>query len=453
MFSLRKLLLASLIMIAGCDGSEDTVPGLFTVRFLHASPDAPRVNVNVRGPSGGELDLVAIDYKAGSNFIPIRLGEHSVQVETIEPDGNQVVIDVSNFAQAENTNHDIIMVGKVEDSSIEALLIENLQTQVSAGNFRVQVVHASPDAAEVLVYLTTPDVPLIDATPLGPLSFREWATPVENPAGNHQIRVALAADPLNAIFDSGSLPFVNGLDLLITMVNNTTTSDVPVTLVAQDGLTIAEMLNVDTPADLRFVHALPDAVALDVIIDDAMPPAVTGLEFTEFTDYLEPGLTPNIKVVDSPAPGTVVAIDTNRVLTEGIQHTLLFTGLFANVPLPAVLLADNNRRVMTEAKFRIAHASNIAGPVDVFVTPPGVAIGPDSFSIFGLPLGFDTGYASLAPGDYELTLTEFGDQNAVLIDAQPITVVAGGVYTVVAIDSAGGVAPVGLILMDDFATP
>jgi hypothetical protein len=452
MSNLSKLLIAALaiLLIAGCEGEEDVLPGLVNVRLLHASPDAPRVNVTVKGLIGQGSQTLT--YKEGTPLIPVRFGETIVEIETIRPGGNQLEIELKDFAVTEDVTYDVVIVGKVGDSTIDALVIENPQTDLSAGNIRLQFVHAATDMADVLIYVTTPDASLDSSPSLGPIAFMGSVPRFESPAGLYQIRVALASDPLTAIYDSGALNYAATADLMITFVDNIAAGDSPVSAVVLDGTTAGELLDVNTTADLRFVHAAPDAPAIDVIVDDAATPSVAGLAFTGVTDYLDPALTPgthNFKVIDSPAPGTVVTIDADPELQAGVQHTVFVTGLLANLPLAGVFLADDNRGVATEARFRIIHASNTAGTVDVYVATPGQAIGAGNLALINLRFQSTAGYLSLLPGDYEITLTEADEPTAVIVDAIPITVAGGGVHTAVAVDTVGGIAPVEWIMIDD----
>jgi len=387
----------------------------------------------------------------------VRFGKAVVEIETIRPGGNQLEFELKNFALTEETNYEVMLIGKIADSTLDTLIISNPQSAVSAGSIRMQFVHASPDIGDILVYITAPDAELDAAPSLGPLGYKGSVAPVENPAADYQIRLALASDPLTAIFDTGGLAFAPGGDLMITVVNNTGAGAAPISLVVQqDGVMASTLLDVDTPADLRFVHAAPDAPSLDLIIDDATTPSFSAMSFAGFSDYLDPALVPgthNVKVVDSPAPGTVVAIDASPVFQIGVAHSIFATGLFANLPLAGILLQDSNRRIATEAKFRVVNASTIAGTVDVYVVAPGTAI--DSETPINARVAFQTPsfYLPLAAGDYEVTLTAAANPAQVLVDATPITVAVGGIYTAVAVDSIGGIAPVQWIMMDDFATP
>lgn len=448
----RAVALGALALgLTACGDDDDVfVQPPVALRLLHASPDAPAVNISVQSPSGG-IDLDGVDYKTGTGFNFLAEDSYDVVVEGIVPGGNVEVINVPGLALAGDQDYNVLAVGKVGNGTLEPLLLPVPDAPIAAGNARALVVHAAPDAPEVVVYVTAPTDELASATPLGSFSFKGSLGPAEVPAGDYRIRVALATAPQTAIYDSGTVTLSEGADLLITAVANTTTGDAPISLVAQDGSGSFEILDFETPANVRVVHASPDAPAVDVILNDGAP-AVTALQFGAFTGYLAPAPgTYNVKVVDSPAPGTVVAIDADVTVDAGVQYTVLATGLLANLPLTPVVLADNNRRVATESKVRVVHASTVAGPVDVYVTAPGAAIGPDNLAIPDLQFQTDSGYASLPPGSYEVTVTVAGDAGQVALDAIPITVTGGGVYTAVAIDTAPGVAPVGLILLDDFA--
>jgi hypothetical protein len=87
----------------------------------------------------------------------------------------------------------------------------------------------------------------------------------------------------------------------------------------------------------------------------------------------------------------------------------------------------------------------------VYIATPGAAVDNDSLAQQNLTFRSTAGYSSLAEGDYEITVTEANEPTNVLIDATPISLLNGGIYTAIAIDAVGGIAPVGWILMDDFA--
>ena len=212
-----------------------------------------------------------------------------------------------------------------------------------------------------------------------------------------------------------------------------------------------ELQDVNTPADVRVVHASPDTPAVDVIAnDDFANPLVDALTFPEFTAFVSvPAATYNIKVVDD-ATQTLAPIDVDLALEAGISYDVLAIDFFANVS--AFLAIDDRRSIATESKVRIIHASPSAGPVDIYVTAPGTDINTVEPTLVNIPFPANTGFLSLNPGDYEVTVTPTGTKTAAIGPAA-ITIEGGGVYTAIARDAEGGGAPLNLILADDFVTP
>lgn len=115
-----------------------------------------------------------------------------------------------------------------------------------------------------------------------------------------------------------------------------------------------------------------------------------------------------------------------------------------------LVLMDNNRSVVTEAKVRLIHASTLAGNVDIYVLPTGTAIGNNTPAFSNVPLKASTGYVGLATGEYDVIITPTGDPSMQAINAS-VSVVEGGVYTAIARDSAGLTTPLSIIGLDGLA--
>jgi hypothetical protein len=267
-------------------------------------------------------------------------------------------------------------------------------------------------------------------------------------AGSYQVRVTAAGNAAAVVFDSGTIALASGSSLLIAAVQNTGTGAAPISLVVQDGSGSSQILDAATPAALRVVHASPDAPAVDVVVNDNFAsPLVSHLSFPEFTPFVNVApATYNVKVTDS-ATQMLVPINANVSPAAGISYTVLAVGNLAAIE--PLIVTDDPRRVATEAKVRIIHASPTAQNVDIYVTAPGASIATLAPTLTNVPFKANTGFLSLAAGSYDVTVTPAGSKTAAIGPAT-IAVTAGGVYTAVARDAPGGGAPLGLILMDDF---
>jgi len=429
----------------------------FDLQVLHASPDAPPVNIFFNG----EEALSGVDYKVGSGRLSFDEGTYPVQVDAIVPGDTVTVIPETDIDFAGDTIYSIIAVGNVADETLAPLVLEQPGEPVGAGNARAFVVHAASDpvAASVDVFVTAPDADLTAEAPLNtePLAFTETIGPAEVPAGDYQIRITPAGDPATVVYDSGTVALADGADLLIAAVNNTglTGESIdlngepavvsPVSLVVLDGTESAEIRDINTPAELRVVHASPDAPNVDVVVNDALTilsdvpfPAVGPVQAVDPADY-------NVKVQATGNPSAVV-IDADVTLDAGVVYDVLAINTLAAIE--PLVLTDDYRRIATEAKLRVIHASPTAAEVDIYLTD-SEDISAATPVLTDVPFAENTGFLGLAGGSYFVTVTPAGDTTPA-IGPVPVTLEAGNLYTIIARDAVGGGTPLDVIVFGDF---
>jgi hypothetical protein len=289
MRTLKLMLVLPFVLAAGaCDNDDDDnangsppPAATFDLQVLHASADAPAVNILL----AGDEVLSDVDYKGGSERLTNETGTYSVQVDGLLPSGVTPVIGPVDVDFAADLIYSIIAIGKAGDGSLEPLILEQPRTAVSAGSARAFVVHAAPDAPEVDVYVTAPDADLASTAPLGTFAYQETLGPSEVAAGDYQVRVTPAGDSGTVVYDSGVIALGEGSDLLLAAVPSTTTGPAPISLVALDGTGSFELPDAGTPVKLRVVHASPDAPAVDVIANDTVT-LVDALPFPQATGFL-----------------------------------------------------------------------------------------------------------------------------------------------------------------------
>ena len=231
-----------------------------TLRALHASPDAPAVNIWVNGTPA----LTGVDYSQGSGFVPV-VEENNIQVEAILPGDDAVVID-ADLNLDYSTETTVIATRNLADNGgvPSALVIQNRSDErITQGFFRAQIVHAAPDAPAVDVFVTAFDADLAGQTPVNgadtPLAFEDFTERLEVPAGAYRIRITLDGDPEAVVYDTGetAVPFPAGADLMVVAVENTGPGAAPVQLVVLDGTGRGPVLNVAVMSNVAPTYAPP----------------------------------------------------------------------------------------------------------------------------------------------------------------------------------------------------
>ncbi|RUO35661.1 DUF4397 domain-containing protein [Aliidiomarina sanyensis] len=424
-------------------------PGQFELRVHHASADAPAVNIT----ANGDNFLEGVDYQVASGLATLDEGTYEIGVDAILPGGDTLtVIGPLSLDLEENMRYDVFALGRVDDDSLEPFIVANEINEIASGNARIQVLHGVPVDLTVDVYLTEFDADLSAEQPAATLAYQDFTPQVEIPGGDYQVRITVSGDADAVVFDSGEIAIPAGADLFLTATPNVAanTAERPIALLVADGESSFVLYSVDTGADVRVVHAIADAPAVDILVNDAV--AVPGLEFPEFTGYLNLAADEyNVKVNVADTDTTVIEADLE--LQNAWAYTVLAVGSLGDEAFGPAVLRDFNRRVTTEATVRVIHASPSAGEVDIYVTETNdISDAEPAFAgvDFNLEELQTTGNVALAPGEYWITVTLAGTQDAA-IGPVLLEFNGGGIYTIVATDGEGGGLPPGVILMDDFA--
>lgn len=115
--------------------------GTARVRVVHASPDAPAVDVWV----DGNVAFSNAPFKGITDYASLAAGTYNVQV-TPTGETTPVVID-ADLDLAAATDYTVVAVGQL--ANIEPLVLVDNNSAPAAGKAHVRFVHASPDAPAV----------------------------------------------------------------------------------------------------------------------------------------------------------------------------------------------------------------------------------------------------------------------------------------------------------------
>jgi hypothetical protein len=201
---LLTLGLAATVFAAGCSDDDNGGTGPTTqagVRVVHASPDAPNVDVLVDDAQV----LSAVPYLGSSSYLEVPSGTRNVKVNAA---GTSTTVINADLPLTAGTDYTVIAGGLV--SSIEPLVLTDDRTAPPAGNVKVRAVHGAPSAPAVDIYVTAPGADLQAATPaLSNVPFGAASDYLTVPAGDYQVRVTPAGSK-TVVIDSGLLTLAAG---------------------------------------------------------------------------------------------------------------------------------------------------------------------------------------------------------------------------------------------------
>lgn len=141
----RLMIVSGLVLLAlALVGPAAAQGNTARVRVIHASPDAPAVDVFV----DGQAVLTNVAFPAISNYLDVPAGPHEVRVAPAGQGANAAVI-TANLTLEAGRAYTVAAVGQL--ANIRAQVYNDNLSAPAAGKAHVRVIHASPDAPAVRV--------------------------------------------------------------------------------------------------------------------------------------------------------------------------------------------------------------------------------------------------------------------------------------------------------------
>jgi hypothetical protein len=174
------------------------------IQFVHASPDAPRLDFRVDG-------ALAAGNRGYLEISPYQAVTPGRRLLVTTQAGDSVPLLENAEELAAGTRYSYLVVDFF-DFLFEPVFLVNNVAGVPAGQARLRFLHAMPSEAFSLfdVYVTAPGADLSTATPvLRDVDFLATTDYVTVPIGARQVRFALAGST-DVFVDSGELTFASG---------------------------------------------------------------------------------------------------------------------------------------------------------------------------------------------------------------------------------------------------
>lgn len=417
-------------------------PGMAKVRFIHAVPDAPAVDIRLDTAGGptvfenrefGTITEFSSEMPGSYTFVVTLAGtfDEVIAFQPVELAAGEVYT-IAAIGTLDETDNAPFGARAFSDREGGGAPID-LTPQPPAGSARVRVLHTSYDAPAVDV--------LVDGTAaIQSLSYPSASAYQTVTAGDRFVEVTPAGQPNTAVI-SETLSLTDGATYTVLAVNELSM--------------ISALALMDDPAPaagqakVRFVHAAPDAPAVDIKLGTGDGPAVFGGQgFQDASDYaaVAPG---SYEFVVTPAGSTDVVVGFAPVALEAGQvYTVVAHGTLSDAdafPFAVRAFVDNepgnqfvDLQPATEASLRVIHASYDAPAVDVAVDGP--------VAIPSLAYPEASGYQMVSAGTRNVMVTPAGQISPVVISAD-LPLADGMSYTVFAADQLNQIQPI--FVMDD----
>jgi len=298
------LLIASVLAVGGvvgtqqaADADEPATQDTSYLRVIHASPDAPAVDVAV----DNETVLAGVEFGGVSDYLTLSAGTYNVTIAANES-GTVVFDDTVTLDPRSVTT--VAAAGEISANAtqpFEPILYDDNAYEPAAGESAVSVIHLSPDAPTVDVTVGTGNDTVVLADNV---SYGEAADYVTVPAGNYtvDIREATAGND-GPVLATTEVPLENGSAHSALALGNVSPADdtEPFQVVRTVDATVAVQLP-DTETSTPTITAPPVGNETETeAVTDTETEAVTDTE-TESSTQTEAGGTVTTTLTEAPTP-------------------------------------------------------------------------------------------------------------------------------------------------------
>ncbi|MGQ9675428.1 MAG: DUF4397 domain-containing protein [Chloroflexota bacterium] len=168
----------ALVLTTAMSAAAVAQPDQAMLRVVHASPDAPAVDVLV----DGNMAFSNLAFRGITRYAALPAGSHNIQV--VPAGATEPAVIEADVDLTAGTDYTIVAVGRLAD--IEPLVLTDDNSAPPAGQAKVRFVHASPNA---------PAVDIAEASGrviFSGISFKGVGDYTNLPAGTYDVEARLA---------------------------------------------------------------------------------------------------------------------------------------------------------------------------------------------------------------------------------------------------------------------
>ncbi len=398
-FLILMLMAVSAFALTGCSDDDDNpvaggdMGSGAMLRVVHASPDAPAVDVYAKGVA--DPLIINLDYTNTSDYLELDPGTYVIQLRGAGADPSSApAYETGELNIPDGAVITAVAAGLLGSSDADDMfrvipLVEDWQDP-GAGNAAVRIVHASADAPAVAIDVFDDADPEIT-------NFARFAETgpagVPLPAGSALDVAIWAGNPLGKVttFQTPALPEANIILIATGLLGELPRAEAGFGLLAVGPAGTVGLIRQNPTVFV--LHGSPDAPAVDVFVGGTMTELVDGLSFSELSPAVQvPPASYDLDIKVASTGGLATTI-TTPVLMAGERYLAVATGFaLGGDPVLTVLPLADEFGEDAGALVRAVHASPGSPAVDIGVVDGSTFTALPEFS------NVSFGQASAGPG-------------------------------------------------------
>jgi len=297
------------------------------VRVLHASPDAPAVDITTAEDGSTLVDGAAYTDTA---TVEVPAGDYTLQVRPDTESNDGDVVAEFPVTLEGGTAYSAFAAGYLEPESASGdepfdlvVAVDTEESGETDGTGALRAAHMSPDAPDVDIFVD--DEKVLSAVP-----FKAVSDYLDVPAGARSVRITAAGDPDTVVFE-GDVEVAAETSYTVAAIGELEGETEFQALIVEDDRSAPE----DDMARVRVIHASPDAPAVDVTTPDGTT-VVDGAAFGDdaTTEVPAGDYTLQVRPDTESNDGDVVA-EFHVTLEGGTGYSAFATGYLNPEEAPA----------------------------------------------------------------------------------------------------------------------
>jgi hypothetical protein len=277
--------------------------------------------------------------------------------------------------------------------------------------FEARMAHAAETLGSVDIYFADAVIPPALGGQIATLAFGEIAAPVDVEEGEYVMTITPAGDDTTILFVSDPVTITAQAQFMMTVFDGDENELAPISVrlfnLSSDGS--GPLVDSRFPPTMRFIHASLNFGNADIYTDDPLTvPVVTDHTFKDFTPFID--VTAGNVPITYTAPGNIgtTLIDVDETVFAGTRTDLFVLVNAAGTDINISNRSDR-RSIQTRARLSFMNAAGGRTAVNIYLVPEGELL-EDHVPIIPLyPLGFAPVQVPVAPGIYDVYVTDVGE--------------------------------------------